>query len=129
MTKIETKALEILQEWILEYHNYEDKFDCIEIIHDGFAELEDGSPDENDYLYAIFINEKSHLIEEFPPMENLVAGYVSMVGHRDEDCCLYASVNNTTKTVDINLPSDEPNKLSWKEAAKIIVAIDKKYSG
>ena len=128
MSKTEAKALKILREWILEFHNYGDKFDCIEIIHDGYVERDDGSSDENEYIYAIFINEKSHLIEEFPPIDRFVSSFASMVGHRNEDYCLYAVVNNNTQAVDINMSSDEPGKLSWESAAQIVAAIDKKYS-
>jgi hypothetical protein len=128
MTKQDAKAIKILENWIEEFHNYEDKFDCIEIIHDGFAENDDGSENEDEPRYAVFINKASHLVEQFPPLDRAVMAFASFVIHRDEDFCIYVYLNTKTGNIDINIPDDQPNKLTWKEASKNIIAIDKKYS-
>lgn len=125
MLNDEKVALSAVEEWVREFHKYGDKFDCIEILHDGYAEDDDGNEIKHEHCYAVFVNSQSHLIDDFPPHEIVGTG---MVRHRPDDFCIYAWLNEETESVFVNAPDREDAGLSWSETIKIILAIEKKYA-
>lgn len=125
--KQQNQAIEFLKEWVLEFHQCGDKWDCIEIIQDGYAEDDDGEPIEHEPCYAIFINKNSHLIDVFPEHENATVGHVTLVHKRSDDYCAYVWINEETDNIDINTPDADEGCLTWEEAVQIILAIEKRY--
>lgn len=111
---------DVLADWARVFHFFEDHLNEIKVIFDGYAEHEDGSPNESLLSYAVFIHKRS--AEEgflFPEHDQ----FGRLVIHRpDEEVCLFVWLDEEGALDDIN---DIQPEDAWVE--DIIVALDKRY--
>ena len=117
------RALAIVKDWIQDFHLCGDFPDCIAIVHEGFAEDDDGNAVPEEPLYAMYINRDSHLIDVFPPLET---SFFGLVVRSPDNYKISACLMEETDFVHISVPEAEEGYLSWPEAAQIILAIEEK---
>lgn len=118
---IQQKAESILHTWANEFHECGDFDDGIKIVFDGYFTDDDGTEDENQPCYAIFVHRDS-LRGNFPEHDT-AHGFIA---HRpDEEACFYVWLDLTTgQEQEINTPDTE---LDIKKVYRIIIEIQHKY--
>ena len=121
--QLENKAIEILKEWVNQFHQHGSSHDCIKIIFNGHAETDDDGVDDTQFCYAIYIKNDSHLIEKYPEHEE----YFELLKQRDDECIIYACLDTTNGRIDLATPDPSDDGLKWTEAVDVIISVADRY--
>lgn len=116
---------EILGRWACIFHECGDFPDEIKILHDGYAESDDGTQDESSICYCIFIHKKSGKVGfEFPSHE-IAHG---LVVHRpDEEACFMVWVKDDQGTIAVENVGEGDTNLDINIFHKAIIKLDHNY--
>lgn len=117
---------EILGNWAMEYHDCGDFPHQVKIVHDGYAEDEDGNTDESEICYAIFVHKNSGDTNFTFPEHDVTH---NLIGHRPEqECCFYVWLKEDTDgSVSVDVISDGDSDLDIDIFRKAIIKIEKDY--
>lgn len=116
---------EILGRWTCIFHECGDFPDEIKILHDGFAENDDGSQDESSICYAVFIHKNSGKLGFEFPTHDSTHGLV--IQRPDEEACFTVWIKDNDGDIISEHVTDGDSNLDLAIFHKAIITLDKHY--